>query len=127
MTRKIVKYGKTDSEAKYEQVLSGCVGLGGKAHSLRKLESLGIYKNREPFYDDLLYMTSRNKTNMYKVKQPFKQNQPFVNGPQKIFGNRFVKSKIKIRSNLDEMKSYIKTSLSSKEKQKQEANTPGKL
>ena len=92
-----MKYGKTDSEAKYEQVLPGCVGLGGKAHSLRKLESLGINKNREPFYDDPLYMTSRNKTNMYKVKQPFKQNRPFVNGPKKTFGNRFVKSKIKIR------------------------------
>ena len=78
-------------------MLSGCVSLGGKAQSLRKLESLGINKNREPFYDDLLYMTSRDKTNMYKVKQPFNQNQPFVNGQQKTFGNRFVKSKIKIR------------------------------
>ena len=50
------------------------MGLGGKTQSLRKLRRLGINKNRQPFYDDLLYAISCNKTNMYKVKPSFKQN-----------------------------------------------------
>ena len=56
MGRKIVESGKTSLETKYKKMLPCCVGLDGKNQSLRKLESLGINKNRQLSYDDPLYV-----------------------------------------------------------------------
>lgn len=72
------------------------MGLGGKTQILRKLKRLGINKIRNQLYDDLLDTISCNKTNMYKVKRPFKHNHHLWI-TTKTFESCLDKSKIRVQ------------------------------
>ena len=72
------------------------MGLGGKTQSLRKLKRRGINKSRNALYDDLLDTISCSKTNMYKVKRPFKHNHHLWI-TTKTFESCLDKSKIRVQ------------------------------
>ena len=91
-------------ETKFAWVLYGCVDVGGKTQSINfessatndvqiggendelesqvkrfwELESLGINKYEQSFYEEYLNTICRNEYNRYEVRLPFKENHPLI-------------------------------------------------
>ena len=89
---------------KFGWILSGCVGVSGKTKSVNfvssatsearigeeneelesqakrfwELESLGINKYEQSFYEEYLNTICRNEYNRYEVRLPFKENHPLI-------------------------------------------------
>ena len=91
-------------ETKFGWVLYGCVDVGSKTQSINfessatsdvqiggendelesqvkrfwELESLGINKYEQSFYEEYLNTICRNEYNRYEVRLPFKENHPLI-------------------------------------------------
>ena len=108
VTGNIVKSGESGGlvavETKFGWILSGCVGVGAKTQSFSfvssatseirisgkndepesqvkrfwELESLGINKYEQSFYEEYLNTICRNEYNRYEVRLPFKENHPLI-------------------------------------------------
>ena len=133
VTENIVKSGELRSlaavEAKFGWILSGCVGVGGKTKSVRfvssatsevrigeendelesqvnrfwELESLGINKHEQSFYEEYLNTICGNEYNRYEVRLPFKENHPLIH---ELCKRRLLNLHQKFKDNPDVLKTY---------------------
>ena len=105
-------------ETKFECILSGCVGVGAKTQSVNfvsnetsevriigendgleiqlkrfwELESLGINKYEQSFYEEYLNTICRNEHNRHEVGLPFKENHPLIHDNFELCKRRLLSS-----------------------------------
>ena len=53
-------------------------GLESQLQRFWELESLGINKYEQSFYEEYLHAIFRNEHNKYEVRLPFKENHPLI-------------------------------------------------
>ena len=141
-------------ETKFGWILSGCVDLGGKRQSVNfvssaasevriggendelesqvkrfwELESLGINKYEQSFYEEYLNTICRNEYNRYKVRLPFKENDPLIHNNFVLWKRRLLTLHQKLKDNPDLLKAYNNIFIEQKQNGIiEEVMSPGKL
>ena len=110
---------------KFGWILSGCVGVSGKTKSVNfvssatsearigeeneelesqakrfwELESLGINKYEQSFYEEYLNTICRNEYNRYEVRLPFKENHPLIHDNFELCKRRLLNLHQKLEDN----------------------------
>ena len=111
---------------KFGWILSGCVAVSGKTKSVNfvssatseariggeneelesqvkrfwELESLGINKYEQSFYEEYLNTICRNEYNRYEVRLPFKENHPLILDNFELCKRRLLNLHQKLEDNL---------------------------
>ena len=157
VTGNIVKSGESGGlvpvETKFGWILSGCVDVGGKRQSVNfvssvtgevriggendelesqvkrfwELESLGIKKFEQSFYEEYLNTISRNEYNRYEVRLPFKENHPLIHDNFALCKRRLLTLHRKLKDNPDLLKGYNNIFIEQKQNEIiEEVMSPGK-
>ena len=158
VTGNIVKSGESGGlvavETKFGWILSGCVGVGGKTQSFSfvssatseiqisgkndepesqvkrfwELESLGINKYEQSFYEEYLNTICRNEYNRYEVRLPFKENHPLIHDNFELCKRCLLNLHQKLKDNPDLLKTYNDIFIEQKQNGiTEEEMSPGKL
>ena len=158
VTGNIVKSGESGGlvavETKFGWVLSGCVNVGGKTQSANfessatsevqiggendelesqvkrfwELESLGINKYEQSFYEEYLNTICRNEYNRYEVRLPFKENHPLIHDNFELCKRCLLNLHQKLKDNPDLLKTYNDIFIEQKQNGiTEEEMSPGKL
>ena len=141
-------------ETKFGWVLYGCVDVGGKTQSINfessatndvqiggendelesqvkrfwELESLGINKYEQSFYEEYLNTICRNEYNRYEVRLPFKENHPLIHDNFALCKRRLLTLHQKLKDNPDLLKAYNDIFIEQKQNGIiEEVMSPGKL
>ena len=136
VTGNIVKSGESGGlvavETKFGWILSGCVDKGGKRQSVNfvssatsevriggendelesqvkrfwELESLGINKYEQSFYEEYINTICRNEYNRYEVRLPLKENHPLIHDNFALCKRCLLTLHQKLKDNSDLLKAY---------------------
>ena len=158
VTGNIIKFGESGGlvafESKFGWILSGCVGVGGKTQSFNfvssttsevriggkndelesqvkrfwELESLGINKYEQSFYEEYLNTICRNEYNRYEVRLPFKENHSLIHDNFELCKRPLLNLYQKHQDNPDLLKTYNDIFIEQKQNGIiEEEMSPGKL
>ena len=159
VTGNIIKFGESGGlvavESKFGWILSGCVGVGGKTQSFNfvssatsevriggkndelesqvkrfwELESLGINKYEQSFYEEYLNTICRNEYNRYEVRLPFKENHSLIHGSFELCKRPLLNLYQKHQDNPNLLKTYNDIFIEQKQNGiiEEEVMSPGKL
>ena len=121
--------------------LSGCIGVGSKSQNVNfvssatsevricgenneleshlkrlwELESLGINKYEQSFYEEYLNTICCNERHRYEVRLPFKENRPLIHDNLELCKRCFLNSHQKLKDNPDHLKAYNDTFIEQKQ------------
>ena len=111
------------------------VRIGGENDELEsqvkrfwELESLGINKYEQSFYEEYLNTICRDEYNRYEVRLPFKEIHPLIHDNFELFKKRLLNLHQKLKDNSDLLKAYNDIFLEQKQNGIiEEVMSPGKL
>ena len=139
---------------KFGWILSGCAGVSGKTKSVNfvssatsearigaeneklesqvkrfwELESLGINKYEQSFYEEYLNTICRNEYNRYEVRLPFKENHSLIHDNFELCKRPLLNLYQKHQDNPDLLKTYNDIFIEQKQNGIiEEEMSPGKL